>query len=752
MQVEWQIDFTESFKHDFERLPRHLAHRLSDKLSFLWHDPYRPNPNAKPLKNSHGTHPRYRLRLGDYRVIYQILQKPRRVILTALQRRDKAYKKVLDDDTRIAGPLHTLIPTQKDDTAAERHNEPSQSEQEAFTAVEMPAGPVTNTNAVPPSASAPGTETERAAETKPVVEPIFLEEDDLALLRIPPEHHATILSAGNLSELESLNLPTDIAELITDYLTSPAQTHIGRLYSLDPGDAIESIASRPLGDFLLALDPQQRRVVEMPLERGPLLVRGGPGTGKSLIGLYRMRRLLRERSTESLFDTHRPLFRFLSYTNILVNTSKKMFESIAPGNTYDFVAKFYTFDKLVARGLEHFDIQLHPSLSGRRLEAFLDSQVLAPMKRGSEQEGAAASYVEDRLGLAFLMEEITELIEANGIETFEEYLAFQRRGRKTALQKTARKAVWTVYVRFRQQCEAGGQYTWAGKRLKFLKLLQTPPKSYPLADYLVMDEAQDMSVVALRTLPLLVRDPRNIMLLADSGQSIYNQVPSWKNISESLRFHRGNSIILLRSYRMTQELARALQPLRNDAELDPDDPIRDAHGVFTGEKPVWQTAPLEHHSEAAVRIAHNLVRRDRINAGQIAIILRSIYPREETHDKFIRPLEAVGLKAYIFNKNESLNLRCDSIHIITAHSAKGMEFPFVIVPQVSDSIYPLRTETDGPLAEESNQEWIENEQRLLYVALSRASYRLWMIADERKPSRFLKRLNPRDWQRERFRG
>jgi len=186
-------------------------------------------------------------------------------------------------------------------------------------------------------------------------------------------------------------------ELITDYLTSPAQTHIGRLYSLDPGDAIESIASRPLGDFLLAL--------------------GGPGTGKSLIGLYRMRRLLRERSTESLFDTRRPFFRFLSYTNTLVNTSEKMFESIAPRNPSDFVTRFSTFDKMVANGLEWFGIKLRPPLSGRRLEDFLDSQVLAPMKRGSEQEGAAASYVEDRLGPAFLMEEITELIEANGIET-----------------------------------------------------------------------------------------------------------------------------------------------------------------------------------------------------------------------------------------------------------------------------------------------------------------------------------------------
>ena len=133
-----------------------------------------------------------------------------------------------------------------------------------------------------------------------------------------------------------------------------------------------------------------------------------------------------------------------------------------------------------------------------------------------------------------------------------------------------------------------------------------------------------MSIASLRVVTRLVRDPRFLLLLADSGQSIYNKAPTWKNVTPSLRFHRGNSVILNKSYRMTQQLSRALQTLRNDADVDGDDPILATTGVFTGEMPVWMDAPPEKHDAAVTKIACDLVHTKGINAGQIAVILRSI--------------------------------------------------------------------------------------------------------------------------------
>ena len=731
MQPQWQIAFTKTFKNEVAKIPRKTKQQLDAKLSLLRKDPYDRCLGIVRVKRMVG---RYRVRLGDYRLIYHINQNNRQIILTNLGPRSTVY----DEITKQIEPVGLLQPP---DAKARKTASPA-GRDDSKLASHSPHKALLY-ESVPHDTSAPG------ADQELCVEPTPLEKDDLALLRIPEQFWNSILAAEDWDALQRLDLPSPIKALIEDYVTNPSQTHVGRLYSLDPEDSISSIASRPLDDFLLALDPQQREAAERPIDTGPLLIQGGPGTGKSLIALYRMRHLLNTRAVESLFDTEKPFFRFLSYTNTLVNTSKSMFQSIAHGGPPHFRVKFSTFDKMVNRGLEYFGVSLKGVLSENELEAFLTHDVLQPLRHGTRHERNAAAYIEDRLGVSFLSEEITELIEANGIETRDAYLAFQRRGRKTALQRSGRDAVWTAYLRFREQCEAQHWYTWAGKRFQFFKLLQKNAERFPnagyLADYLVVDEAQDMSVVSLRTLPLLVRDPRNIMLLADSGQSIYNRAPSWKNISKSLRFHRGNSIILSRSYRLTKELAQALHPLRNDTGPDPDDPTLDIQGVFTGGKPTWMTLPRELHGDAVADIAHRLIAKEKVNGGQIAIILRRIHPKEEIQDTFIRPLQERGFNTYLFRKDASLNIHGDSIHVITAHSAKGLEFPFVIVPEVSDRIYPLRKDEAEPPAHENHQEWIENEQRLLYVALSRASYGLWMIVDEEEPSRFLQRLRPEDW-------
>ena len=70
------------------------------------------------------------------------------------------------------------------------------------------------------------------------------------------------------------------------------------------------------------------------------------------------------------------------------------------------------------------------------------------------------------------------------------------------------------------------------------------------------------------------------------------------------------------------------------------------------------------------------------------------------------------------------------MHIINAHSAKSLEFPFVIVPNVSDGTYPYERSRPATDDERNIEEWLAEEQRVLYVALSRASYRLWIIADD----------------------
>ena len=78
--------------------------------------------------------------------------------------------------------------------------------------------------------------------------------------------------------------------------------------------------------LLLELDEKQERFVSFALDgAGPVLVRGGPGTGKSTVALYRTKRLvdeLTQRAPDLFTDPdYKPRVLFTTYTNALVTFS-----------------------------------------------------------------------------------------------------------------------------------------------------------------------------------------------------------------------------------------------------------------------------------------------------------------------------------------------------------------------------------------------------------------------------------------------
>ncbi len=64
---------------------------------------------------------------------------------------------------------------------------------------------------------------------------------------------------------------------------------------------LKSIWTARSEGFLSNLDPEQEKVARKSL-RGPTLVKGGPGTGKSLVALYRIRNLMQPNAQKELFS------------------------------------------------------------------------------------------------------------------------------------------------------------------------------------------------------------------------------------------------------------------------------------------------------------------------------------------------------------------------------------------------------------------------------------------------------------------
>ena len=106
-------------------------------------------------------------------------------------------------------------------------------------------------------------------------------------------------------------------------------------------------------------------------------------------------------------------------------------------------------------------------------------------------------------------------------------------------------------------------------------------------------------------------------------------------------------------------------------------------------------------------------------------------------------------------------VRDEAVRLLTAHRAKGLEWPLVVVAHVQEETWPdlrrratlLRADrigVDGLVPPTSTRELLADERRLFYVACTRATRRLVVTAvastdvEGEQPSRFLEELYPDD--------
>lgn len=83
----YAVALARSANRELSRLPAAVVERIARALDRLEHDP-RPRGSQK-LAGSEST---YRLRVGDYRVIYEVDDEARSVVVTRVRHRKDAYQ------------------------------------------------------------------------------------------------------------------------------------------------------------------------------------------------------------------------------------------------------------------------------------------------------------------------------------------------------------------------------------------------------------------------------------------------------------------------------------------------------------------------------------------------------------------------------------------------------------------------------------------------------------------------------------
>jgi superfamily I DNA/RNA helicase len=93
---------------------------------------------------------------------------------------------------------------------------------------------------------------------------------------------------------------------------------------------------------------------------------------------------------------------------------------------------------------------------------------------------------------------------------------------------------------------------------------------------------------------------------------------------------------------------------------------------------------------------------------------------------------------------KDIDLKAPYIKVITLHSAKGLEFPFVVITGLQKGELP---NIDPELPPDETINIINEQRRLFYVGCSRAMRALMVSAFHTSPSEFITNLSENHWQK-----
>ncbi|MDB9311920.1 3'-5' exonuclease [Spirulina sp. CS-785/01] len=698
----WAVSITDTFLNEMVTLPQKVSKKVTKAVKVLEHDPISAQGDAKKLK---GYTPNiYRIRIGNYRVFYSF---------------GEGWVKLLSVRKRDERTYETEIP----------NFETPPPPPKALDNWELSEVPQPQTPAPPTPEKEPETVPPSQDTTYTTALPFQLTPDLLKKWRIPQEYWQDLLNIPNSEALLELPLSDQLLNRILDNLYPRPLNEIDSQpeYRLQQPEDLDRYFEGDISAFLLKLSPEQEKLRDFG-KQGPILVKGGPGSGKSTLALYRVKKLLDLGYTSILFTT---------YTNALVTYSEQLLEQLLGQPPKEAGVEVTTVDSLTY----HYYVKTYGRTGFAKEE-----QCLTHLKTALATTEIPAKNVFDRqvrqqtlekLGLSYLLQEFLEVIESRGIETLTDYCNISRTGRGVPLKANIREAIWAVYQTWSDIMARKGLKTWEKMRCEALKIVtQKAADSFPY-DAVIIDEAQDLSPVALRFLLALVPDLTGVYLTADASQSLYQKGFSWKQIHADLKV-AGRTLLLKRNYRNTQQISDACAVILANTEAGDQDCLHQQPSPYQGDSPKILLVEEEDQEIKAIRdFFLKAAKKYRLPLHGGAILC----PRSQTAKKYAKKLDALGLKAkYVSGKK--IDIKAPYIKVLTLHAAKGLEFPFVVVG-LTHNDFPKR---DSTLPDAEVATVVNAQRRLFYVGCSRAMRALMVCDSPTQSSSFLEGLQGLYWE------
>lgn len=442
-----------------------------------------------------------------------------------------------------------------------------------------------------------------------------------------------------------------------------------------------------------------------------LLIKGVAGSGKTLVLLKKAIQL----KNEAISDNKKIRIGFFTYANTLTKYSKDLISQIT---TEDMIT-ISTFHTYAWKLMKCVDQTQYKSIYGNLGETILKKCI----SKHKEDNKKNRVY---ELDLEFWKDEIA-WIKGKRILSKDQYINGDRTGRGSSvrLNKNAKEIVYDIYESYNKSLKRSRYIDFNDVSNIVLDKVNLIPESYKF-EYVLVDEAQDLSYSQLALLKSIAKE--GIIIAADHAQKIYKNSFTWSDLGINVR---GNaSKTLNKSFRSTKQIMQLSYSL-----------IKNNKG-HKG-KDTEYTTPVLSNDDGEIPIIFKC--KNKAEEGKILIsLLRELnddetvigIPYRSKKERYFisKILKEEGIKFEEVDKENRWSLLEGGIKLVTMHSAKGLEFDIIIIPMVNQGIIPKEADSD-----DKNDDFLESERSLLYVAMTRARDELYLITS--KESQFISELD-----------
>ncbi|NGO45112.1 UvrD-helicase domain-containing protein [Streptomyces ureilyticus] len=541
-----------------------------------------------------------------------------------------------------------------------------------------------------------------------------------------------------------------------DFATALSRTKVTTV-----DDAVRAVIEE--GDFRawkVFLHPTQERIVHRHYN-GPARVSGGPGTGKTIVALHRVKHL-----AEQLPPGHNKPILLTTFTkNLTTDLRLRLASLVEP----DLLARvdIAHIDQLAARVLGE------NTAPGRGKQRVYDHVALNEMRQ------LLAELDDPRFEPEFLLEEWEQVILGQSVPTRSDYFKARRAGRGRALTRPERNHIWKLIEQFTARLDKLGVETWGQAAERAARFeIERAAKIRARREYkdeiggkdlihrddssgmrylgyryrhIVVDEAQDLRPAHWKMLRAMADpdQPNDLFVAGDTHQRIYDHQVALGALGINIR---GRAARLTLSYRTTKEILaealRVVDPKNKNLKVtyddldDGTDTLAGYRSVLHGPKPDFQRYDTWNDELAGLATTLSTWREELSTddhgapldpSGRIAVCVAD---RDMVSQAMYYLATKAGITCAELTKDGPKG--DGEVHVGTMHRFKGLEYQRLAIVGASDGIIPRTSVIERYRTEDPPR--YEREQRkarsLLFVATTRARDAL-TISWHDKPSPYL---------------